>query len=350
VKNSFSLHIQISVFYASLVHEERREEMRRADREITDPPEIQAALKRFKVCRLGLASEGKMRIVSMCFGHHEGFLYLHSAPEGEKIDMLKGNPGVVFEMGRILELVGRDDIHYESLMGEGTVTFLESIEEKRKGMAILQECFSGVADELSDRALNGTCVLMVKITALSMKRNPASWNKPVLETERLILRTLERGDEEVLRRAADYRDIAQGTLCLPHPYTLRDAENFIEGRFNDFLGKTGGVFGVLEKETGEFIGCIGIAPTIRNSAEIGYWITPSRWNRGYCTEAVKRLLVFGFQEMGLERICALHFPENPGSGQVLEKAGMVREGVLRGYLKKDGVRRDAVLWGILRND
>lgn len=320
--------------------------MRRTDREITDPEEIMGALGRFKSCTLGINSDGRIRLVPMCFGYSGNCLYFHSSPEGEKMDMLKRNPSVVFEMSRILAVVGTDDIYYESVLGEGEVEFLKAVEEKRLGMAVLLMSFSGSRQEVSDISLEGTCVFRVRITGMTMKRNPAVWEKPVLKTGRLILRGLSKGDEEELRAAADHETVARGTAGLPHPYTLEDAVSFVNGRYNDFLGEKGGVFAVVEKETGMMIGCAGISPTRKGSVEIGYWITPSRWNLGYCTEVVKTLIVFAREEMGMHRICAFHFPDNPASGRVLEKAGMTREGVLKGFLFKNGEYLDAVVWAV----
>lgn len=320
--------------------------MRRTDREITDPAEIIGALGRFKHCTLGISADGRMRLVPMCFGYSEDCLYFHSAPEGEKIEILRKNPSVVFEMSRIISVVGTDDIHYESVAGEGEVEFLKALPEKRRGMEILLESFSGSRQEVSDKSLEGTCVFRVRISGMTMKRHPAVWEKPVLKTPRLILRGLTKGDEAELRAAADHESIARGTAGIPNPYTMEDAISFVGGRFNDFMGEAGGVFAVVERESGHIVGCVGISPNRKGSAEIGYWITPSRWNRGYCTEAVARLISFGREVMGLHRISANHFPDNPASGRVLEKAGMTREGVLKGYLSRDGEHLDAVVWAV----
>ena len=323
--------------------------MRRKDREVTDPGEISAAFRRFRTCTLGIEADGHVRLVPMCFGYSEGCLYFHSSFEGEKIGILKKS---------------RRDLrirpHFSRLWDTTTSTTRASSERvpwnslilsKRKGQA--WPFFSGISPvpptDVSDPALEGTCAFRVRIGHVSMKRDPAVWEKPVLETERLTLRAFSTADAEELRTAADHPVIAEGTAGVPHPYTLHDAEVFLSGRYNDFLGETGGVFAVVEKASDALIGCTGIMRTRTGSAEIGYWITPSRWNRGYCTEAVMAVLKYGFDRMGLHRISALHFTENPGSGRVLEKAGMQREGLLRGYLLKDGTYRDAVIWSVLRS-
>jgi [ribosomal protein S5]-alanine N-acetyltransferase len=323
--------------------------MRRKDREITDSNELRAAFGRFKVCRLGLMALGKIRVFPMCYGHREGYLYFHSSYDGEKVTMMRENPSVAFEMGRILQIVGTDDILYESLMGTGTVEFIENAEGKAEAIAILLRSFSGTNQEISPQALAGTCIFRVRILTVSMKRNPASWEKPVLETRRLTLRTFRAEDAEQLQAAANHAEISAGTAGVPFPYTIEDARSFIQSGSNDFLGSSGGVLAVIEKESGMIVGCVGINPVAGDRAEIGYWMTPKKWNMGYCSEAVARLIEYGFNEMGLNRIAAMHFPENPASGRVLKKAGMQMEGTLRQYLRKGEDNRDVVVWSVLRN-
>jgi RimJ/RimL family protein N-acetyltransferase len=83
-------------------------------------------------------------------------------------------------------------------------------------------------------------------------------------------------------------------------------------------------------------------------AELGYWLGVAFWNRGYMTEAVRRVVAFAFAELGLHRVQAHALVRNPGSWRVMEKAGMAREGVLRGYVHKGGVFEDIVAYAVLR--
>jgi [ribosomal protein S5]-alanine N-acetyltransferase len=85
-------------------------------------------------------------------------------------------------------------------------------------------------------------------------------------------------------------------------------------------------------------------------AEMGYWIGRPYWGRGYCTEAARELLRYGFENLGLARIFACHFKENEASGRVMRKLGMTREGDLRHHVIKWGVPQDLVLYGILRSE
>ena len=68
------------------------------------------------------------------------------------------------------------------------------------------------------------------------------------------------------------------------------------------------------------------------------------------TEALRAVIAHGFDAMGLHRIEGQHYVENPASGRVMAKAGMTREGLLRGYVLRDGVPRDNVLYAILGSE
>ena len=83
---------------------------------------------------------------------------------------------------------------------------------------------------------------------------------------------------------------------------------------------------------------------------VGWRSAREHWGRGIATEAVRVLLEHAFDDLGLERLFAHHFPWNPASGRVLEKAGLRREGVLRGHVQKDGRAVDNVLYGLARAD
>jgi RimJ/RimL family protein N-acetyltransferase len=74
------------------------------------------------------------------------------------------------------------------------------------------------------------------------------------------------------------------------------------------------------------------------------------WNRGYATEAAAALLAFGFNELSLNRIYASYLARNPSSGRVMEKVGMLREGIVRQGTKKWEKYEDLVCYAILRDD
>ena len=103
---------------------------------------------------------------------------------------------------------------------------------------------------------------------------------------------------------------------------------------------------------GEVIGSASVWTTSEadRAGELGYTLRRDRWGRGYGTEVAGLLMRLGFERLGLERLAATCAPENTGSVRVLEKAGMRREGLLRGHLLVRGHRRDSLLYARLRSD
>jgi RimJ/RimL family protein N-acetyltransferase len=81
--------------------------------------------------------------------------------------------------------------------------------------------------------------------------------------------------------------------------------------------------------------------------EIGYVLAREFWGHGYATEAARRLLTFGFDELDLHKITATCDPENRASVAVLTKNGMYQEGVLRDHVYVRGQWRDRLLFGVI---
>lgn len=109
------------------------------------------------------------------------------------------------------------------------------------------------------------------------------------------------------------------------------------------------LFAIERRTPGGVIGTCEL--TIQNrsfgSAEIGYFLHPDAWGCGYATEAVRRLLAFGFGDLALHRITAQCDPRNTASLRVLERSGMRYEGHLREtMLIRDGWR-DSLLYSLL---
>lgn len=105
------------------------------------------------------------------------------------------------------------------------------------------------------------------------------------------------------------------------------------------------------KTTGELIGGCGIEKRpARRDGVIGYCLNKGYWGRGYATEATRALVKFGFTRLALHRIFALCDPQNVGSNQVLEKAGMTLEGHLREDYLVRGRWRDTMIYAILERE
>lgn len=155
--------------------------MRRKDREITETGEILAIIDQCKVCRLGLSGKGQAYIVPLNFGYafadNALTLVFHSAPEGRKIDILRENNRACFEMDCDHELLEADTacghgFAFSSVIGFGTIEFLESAEEKINALNILMKHQTGkdIQHSYSEAQLNAVCVYKMRVTEFTGKR------------------------------------------------------------------------------------------------------------------------------------------------------------------------------------
>jgi [ribosomal protein S5]-alanine N-acetyltransferase len=174
---------------------------------------------------------------------------------------------------------------------------------------------------------------------------------PTLRTPRLLLRPFHVSDAGDVQRLAGDAAVADTTLRIPHPYPDGLAQQWIWQLWGRFQAGQCVAFAVIDAGENTFVGSISLEiERACDRAELGYWIGKPFWNRGYCTEAARAVLAYGFRELALHRIFAHHFRRNPASGRVMEKVGMVREGLARGHVKKGERYEDLVYYGILRQD
>ena len=175
---------------------------------------------------------------------------------------------------------------------------------------------------------------------------------PTLHTARLVLGAFEQNDAADLQRLAGEREIADTTLAIPHPYELDHALAWIGNQRRETARGRAANFAIRLSTGSPIIGCVGLRDIDREhlQAELGFWIGRQWWRLGYAKEAASGVLRFGFETLGLNRICAHHMLRNPAAGRVLESIGMVREGVLRQRVRKWGIYEDVVLYAILRDD
>jgi ribosomal-protein-alanine N-acetyltransferase len=166
---------------------------------------------------------------------------------------------------------------------------------------------------------------------------------PLLETPRLHLRPFTLADvPRLVTLAGDY-EVAKNTLNIPHPYHESDARRWVQVTQENYQQQVGYAFAIELKATGEFIGGIGLTLERRfDRAEVGYWLGQPYWGQGLASEALAALLGFGFKKLGMNKIYATHLAENPASGRVMLKNGMVLEGELAQHTKRDGRYYD--LW------
>lgn len=172
--------------------------------------------------------------------------------------------------------------------------------------------------------------------------------QPTLDTPRLRLRPFEPADAPVVRTLAGAREVAAGTLTVPHPYPEGAAEVWIAHVRDGWTAGSEAVFAVTRRDDGTLVGATGLALVPQHAAaELGYWVGVPHWGHGYATEAARAVCAFGFAALGLHRIQARHFARNPASGRVMRKLGMRHEGVLREAVRKWDRFEDLAVYAVL---
>jgi RimJ/RimL family protein N-acetyltransferase len=168
----------------------------------------------------------------------------------------------------------------------------------------------------------------------------------VLPAGPAALRPWRPTDRGALVEQANHREVWRNLSDrFPHPYTLRDAVEWIarvEGR------RPPQQFAVVADDC--VIGGAGLSPILEfggRAAELGYWLGPGHWGRGLATSVVEALVPYAFGTLGVMRLHATTFGWNPASGRVLEKNGFRLEGRLRNAVSKDGEVTDLLIYGLL---
>ena len=141
-----------------------------------------------------------------------------------------------------------------------------------------------------------------------------------VRTERLTLRPAWPEDAGELSRAIGHEAVVRNLAQVPWPYSRGDAESFIAMR-----QKADGTafFLICAHEHGlaRIVGGIGLHRQDDGATELGYWLTPHAWGRGYATEAGRGVLRTARETLRLRRLVSGHFVDNPASGRVLRKLG-----------------------------
>lgn len=152
-------------------------DMRRKDKEITEKNIIEKVINEAEVCRIALSNENAPYIVPMNFGYKDDCVYLHSAREGTKLNIMKVNDNICFEVESQVELVKNENLckwgaKYYSVIGFGKAVIVDDINEKRKALNIIMEKYTGKAShEYSEESINKIVVIKVALHSLSGKKS-----------------------------------------------------------------------------------------------------------------------------------------------------------------------------------
>lgn len=151
--------------------------MRRATREIIDQSAIRALMEEALVCRIGLCDNGAPYVVPMNFGLGENCLFLHCATEGRKLDILRQNDQVCFEMDFLREIKQGPvscgwGTRYESVIGFGRAILIEDPAEKRFALdRIMDHHRAHGPYAYPDDILAKTAIIRIEIESLTGKRH-----------------------------------------------------------------------------------------------------------------------------------------------------------------------------------
>lgn len=149
--------------------------MRRAEKEITDRQEQEEIIRECQVCHVAMADGSAPYLVAMNFGYEKGVIYLHSAPEGRKIDILRRNSRVccAFDTGH--DLVRADTpcawgMRFRSVIAFGTATLLENREEKEAALQVIMNQYGEGEFGFPPAAVAKTAVIRVEIEEMTGKK------------------------------------------------------------------------------------------------------------------------------------------------------------------------------------
>ena len=155
--------------------------MRRKDREITDGAKIADIISRCDCCRIGFYDKGEVYIVPLSFGYtaknNAYVFYFHGAKDGRKIELIKESPNVGFEMDTNYALNTADiacgySARFQSLIGNGVMSMVSEIEEKKLGLSLIMEHNTGKSSwSFDEKMLDAVAVFKMEIRTISCKEH-----------------------------------------------------------------------------------------------------------------------------------------------------------------------------------
>jgi RimJ/RimL family protein N-acetyltransferase len=174
--------------------------------------------------------------------------------------------------------------------------------------------------------------------------------RPPLTDGDILLRPWERGDVKAVTAACQDPEIPRWTV-VPHNYTERHARDFINATGADIASGRELALAIVDLDD-RVVGALGLSnfdwPDLKG--EIGYWVVAGARRGGVGSRATRLLAIWAIRQLGLERVELLANPENDASLKLAERAGFTREGTLRRYRRRHGVREDLVMFSLLAED
>ena len=170
----------------------------------------------------------------------------------------------------------------------------------------------------------------------------------ILQTSRLTLRPLQADDTADLHLIMSNAEVmAFWDIAEIEDMGLTSA--ILESQLDQMADKRAFYWAMVRSEDGAFVGCCDLSEIDRwhHRAEVGFIVGRAYWGDGYTLEAMQAVLSHAAQTLRLRRLTARTHLGNARSVRLLERLGFEEEGLLRGYVDRDGERRDCQLFGLL---
>jgi uncharacterized protein len=151
--------------------------MHRKEKEISDNKVIEEILSKSEVCRIAMIDNDKPYIVPLNYGYIDNSIYMHSAPMGKKIDILKQNNKVCFEIEYSSEIVKEElacewSTRYRSLIGYGTIEIITDFEHKKFGLDIIMTHYGKNENNVyKDKLVDFIVILKLSIEKITGKQS-----------------------------------------------------------------------------------------------------------------------------------------------------------------------------------
>jgi uncharacterized protein len=150
--------------------------MFRKEKEITSPAEIDTIINNAIVCRIALSNKNIPYIIPVCFGYHHRTLYFHCANSGKKLDIIRQNPNVCFEMETGVEIKKDPSpcnwgAKYRSVVGFGKAVIIDSKKDKEAALSIVMSHYSDDTCVFPEEMVDKTTVVKIIIESFTGKQS-----------------------------------------------------------------------------------------------------------------------------------------------------------------------------------
>ena len=150
--------------------------MRRKDKEITDNRIIEEILSKSGICRIAIMDKDAPYIVPLNYGYRDNYIYFHSASHGRKIELLKVNNKVCFEIEYSHEIIIKEfscewTSKYRSVIGYGTIEMVSDKAEIKSGLDIIMAHYGRIENTYEEKNLQRIVLLKLKIDSISGKQS-----------------------------------------------------------------------------------------------------------------------------------------------------------------------------------